>query len=1555
MTAQPTMPTPEVVKIPILGAESIVVGFHLLNYLAHDIVVNIPSHTYVLITDTNIAPLYLEPLLSHFAAHTSARILTYTISPGEASKTRATKMEIEDFLLGKACTRDTCIIAIGGGVIGDLVGFVAATFMRGVSFVQVPTTLLAMVDSSIGGKTAIDTPHGKNLIGAFWQPKRIYIDLAFLQTLPEREFTNGMAEVIKTAAIWNEKEFAILENNIDRIREAVLNPPKDVPYQGALESTRTQGQRLLLEVVLGSARTKAYVVSNDERESGLRGLLNFGHSVGHAIEALLTPQMLHGECVSIGMIKEAEISRNLGHLKHSAVGRLQKCLQGYGLPVSLEEKRVRDLVGGKYCPVNELMEVMKVDKKNEGDKKRIVLLATIGKTVEPKASVVSDDVIRKVLSPAMLVYPVTDTLVPKAEATLSTPGSKSISNRALVLAALAQGTCRLKGLLHSDDTEVMLNALSRLGGATFEWEDDGETLVVTGGGGQLRVPDVELYLGNAGTAARFLTTVCTLASGEKPTVITGNARMKQRPIAPLVNALRANGQDINYLENEGSLPLEIAPMGGLKGGTIHLAASVSSQYVSSILMCAPYATSDNGVTLVLTGGQVISQPYIDMTIAMMETFGCSVERLPNNTYYIPRGVYKNPSEYVVESDASSATYPLAWAAITGSVCTIPNIGSASLQGDSAFAVKVLREMGCTVTQTASSTTVQGPPVGKLRPIDHIDMETMTDAFLTATVLAAVANGTTRITGIANQRVKECNRIAAMVHELAKFGVKCNELPDGIEIYGAPISSLKPPTEGVRCYDDHRVAMSFSVLGCVAPGGTLIREKKCVEKTWPAWWDALEHVLGVHLRGEDIGPQHGDRSTLHAPRFDATILVIGMRGSGKTTLGKFMARKLKRHFLDLDAHFEQVAGVTIFELIREKGWAAFREKEAEILPQVLAAHPTGYVVSCGGGIVEMPENREALQRYARAGGVVLHLRRDIHEIIAYLEKDQTRPSFGSNINEVWELRKPWYQECCTHEFVALTEQGNGWGAVERDLERFLHQLRAAPSVVSKPSYFLSLTVPDVRDAATTIEGMTGGVDAVELRVDLLNLGENGMPSIDYVGEQVALLRRLTPLPIIFTVRSVGQGGRFPDNEEGKMFELLHWGCKWGCEYVDVEMGWSQQELTKLVAKKSTTQLIASWHDIRGETPWGSQALQDKFKLAERYGDIIKLIGTAKTWQDNLKVHEFVADQKSKKPVIALNMGASGQLSRVLNQVFTPVTHPSLPAKAAPGQMSVSEIHQARHLIGMLPAQKYFLIGTPIAHSMSPTLHNTGFRALGLPHHYGLLECQNVQDAVAHFSDEDFGGCSVTIPHKETVISYLAEISREASIIGAVNTVIKLEDGSLHGENTDWIGIVKCLQRVLHMNPIECSKEMALVVGAGGTSRAALFALHHLGFQRIGIWNRTVSTAQSLVDSFAQHGVKLELVTDCQSVRPSVIISTVPGDADVQLSTEWFENQPKGIALDMAYKPRVTPLLAKAKSAGWNTVEGVEVLVEQGLEQFRLWTGLQPPRQVMTAEVFNKYTL
>ncbi|KAG8997108.1 3-dehydroquinate dehydratase (3-dehydroquinase) [Tulasnella sp. JGI-2019a] len=1614
----------DVVKISILGKESIHCGFHLSDHIASTVTSTLPSSTYVLITDTNIANLHLDSFASAFrnflsTTTTNSRFLSFVIPPGETSKSRDGKANIEDFLLKSACTRDTVVLALGGGVIGDLVGFTAATFMRGVRFVQIPTTLLAMVDSAVGGKTAIDTPHGKNLIGAFWQPEYIFIDPSFLETLPPREFRNGMAEVIKTAAIWDEREFDLLESRATEIESAVLSGSTKGTLQGQSVDTRSVAQQLLLSVIVGSISVKAYIVTKDERETGLRNLVNFGHTIGHAIEAVLTPTILHGECVSIGMILEAEVARKLGVLGQVAVGRLTRCLKAYGLPLSLSDGLITKVPAAKLLTITKLLDVMKIDKKNSGLEKKIVLLSRIGKTYEERATGVSDQVIAGVLAEACRVIP---GIPRKNPVRMATPGSKSISNRSLVLAALGKGTCRLKNLLHSDDTQVMMAALIDLKGATFEWEDGGDTLVVHGGGGSLTTPPKgkELYLGNAGTAARFLTTVCTLAhpsadATTQKTILTGNARMKQRPNGPLVEALQANGSKIAFLETKGCLPLEIEE--GFKGGHVQLAASVSSQYVSSILLCAPYASSETGTVLELTGGQVISQPYIDMTIAMMAAFGITVTRKtgadgkPLDIYEIPRGVYTNPEVYNIESDASSATYPLAIAAITGTTCTIENIGSASLQGDAGFAKFVLEPMGCAVVQTATETTVTGPPIGQLRACGFVDMETMTDAFLTATVLAAVATqpslperqltgmapNATRILGIANQRVKECNRIKAMIDELAKFGGETKELDDGLEIYGKPASELKE-NASIHCYDDHRVAMAFSVLASVVKG-TILEEKLCVGKTWPNWWDDLENKIGLSVEGVELKskPPSGIAGRYSYPS-NASIVLIGMRGAGKTYIGDLAASTLGLEFIDVDEYLERKYEIGIKLFVETRGWPAFREAELEVLHEVLSVKATGAVLSLGGGIVESAPAREVLKKY---NGPVVHIERDLAAIVKYLTVETTRPPYGDEtIEAVFGRRETWYHECSTHRFHSYfktdatpEEKILAAPGLKAEVKRFFEHITGAkpnltPNLVKgKRSYFLSLTYPDITTALPIMETLTTGVDAIELRVDLLSAsgitpeaGTRNIPPLSYVAVQLAALRQTTAIPIVFTVRTQSQGGSFPDDAENEAFALLTYALQSGVEYVDVEITFPEERIVALSHLKGSSKIIASWHDWTGSFKWNSTVAKGKYDMADRLGDIIKIVGKANTISDNFALFSFVEASSSSpqsKPFIAINMGSQGQLTRILNTTFSPVSHPAQPTKAAPGQMSFEQIQHALNAIGQLLAKKFYLFGSPIQHSPSPMLHNTGFNSLGLPHTFGLLETTDARSEAVRTVVEagEFGGAAITIPCKVDILPLLnGGVSEDARVIGAVNTVIpKLkEDGTveLYGDNTDWQAI-----RALAAANLSSSitpTTTGLVLGAGGTSRAALYALHKLGIKTILLFNRTLEKAQKLRSDLPKSFNIMVLPSLDQFPSdlepPSVIVGTIPAqgltlipgqagsEAGVYLPPTIFSPLKAGVVIDMAYKPAETPLLSLAKSASggkWAQVAGVEVLLEQGYRQFELWTGRRAPRKTIETAVMAHY--
>ena len=299
----------------------------------------------MIVTNSTVAPLYAPAL----KAARYRRVHLVELPDGEAHKDWATLNQIFDALLGAGCDRKTVLYALGGGVVGDMTGFAAASYMRGVPFVQVPTTLLAQVDSSVGGKTAINHPLGKNMIGAFYQPVRVIADLQTLRTLPQREIAAGLAEVIKYGPIADEAFFGWIEEQVDAL---VALDPAALAY-----------------AVKRSCEIKALVVAQDERESGLRAILNFGHTFGHAIEAGLGfGAWLHGEAVGCGMVMAADLSRRLGLIDAAYAKRIRDVVRRVGLPL-----RAPDL------GVSRWLELMRLDKKAEGGEVRFVVIESPGR------------------------------------------------------------------------------------------------------------------------------------------------------------------------------------------------------------------------------------------------------------------------------------------------------------------------------------------------------------------------------------------------------------------------------------------------------------------------------------------------------------------------------------------------------------------------------------------------------------------------------------------------------------------------------------------------------------------------------------------------------------------------------------------------------------------------------------------------------------------------------------------------------------------------------------------------------------------------------------------------------------------------------------------------------------------------------------------------------------------------------------------------------------------------------------------------------------------------
>ena len=408
----------------------------------------------------------------------------------------------------------------------------------------------------------------------------------------------------------------------------------------------------------------------------------------------------------------------------------------------------------------------------------------------------------------------------KVQATLTLPGSKSYTHRALVAASLASGDSLLTNALDAEDTRFTAQALERLG-AGIDWREDG--VRVQGAGGRWQPVLGPIYLGNSGTSMRFLTALAALGQGEYR--LTGSPRLCERPQGELLEALAQLGVRTFSERGDGCPPVVV--QGGLQGGRAKLSGAISSQYLSALLFIAPLAPQ--GVEIEITG-DLVSRPYVNLTLDVLGDFGISYYREGFRYFHLPGGQCYLPQDYAIEADASSASYFWAAAALTKGRVTIANLAPDSCQGDVGF-LKVLERLGCRVSSGEGGLTVEGEPLQGVA----VDMAAMPDLVPTLAVLAAFARGETVITGVAHLRHKESDRLGAMAVELKKMGINARETADGLVITGG-----QPHGAVIDTHQDHRLAMSFAVAGLRAPG-TAIRDPDCVAKSFPEFWDYFKKL------------------------------------------------------------------------------------------------------------------------------------------------------------------------------------------------------------------------------------------------------------------------------------------------------------------------------------------------------------------------------------------------------------------------------------------------------------------------------------------------------------------------------------------------------------------------------------------------------------------------------------------------------------------------------------------------------------------------------------------
>jgi len=519
----------------------------------------------------------------------------------------------------------------------------------------------------------------------------------------------------------------------------------------------------------------------------------------------------------------------------------------------------------------------------------------------------------------MPVYPDYLDLGPldRAAGTVRLPGSKSISNRTLLLAALAEGRTQIHDLLASDDVERMLDALSRLGVNMTRIRQD--VLVVEGCGGTFPARQADLFLGNAGTALRPLTAALAMCGGHYK--LSGVPRMHERPIGDLVDALRGLGADIRYLGNEGYPPLEIRPATLGSDSKVRVRGDVSSQFLTSLLMALPLAGRRITIEVV---GELISKPYIDITLNLMARFGVAIERDGWSSFTIPaHSRLVSPGDLFVEGDASGASYFLAAGAVGGGPVRVEGVGRGSIQGDVGFA-NALARMGARIDMSDNWIEAAAPAQGRLRAFD-LDLNAIPDAAMTLAVVALFADGTSRLRNIGSWRVKETDRIVAMATELRKLGAQVEEGPDFLAVTPPPGGRIAERA-AIDTYDDHRIAMCFSLA---ALGGVTVRvnDPKCVAKTFPDYFERFAEVTW-----NSSSP---------------VIAIDGPSASGKGAVALRVAEHLGFHYLDSGSLYRLVALTALHDRVDLK--------DADLLGEIarkLPAHFTqGKIMLNGEDVTE----------------------------------------------------------------------------------------------------------------------------------------------------------------------------------------------------------------------------------------------------------------------------------------------------------------------------------------------------------------------------------------------------------------------------------------------------------------------------------------------------------------------------------------------------------------------------------------------------------------------------
>lgn len=700
-------------------------------------------------------------------------VCTHLIIPaGEAQKSLLRIEQLIEELIEKGADRHSFILGVGGGVICDIAGFVASVYMRGIPFGFAPTTLLAQVDASIGGKNGVNTASYKNMIGVFNQPQFILTDANFLSTLPEAIYIDGLAEVIKHACISDKAYFEYIETHTS----AILSREPSV----------------VDELVLKSVQIKAAVVEQDPHEKGLRKTLNFGHTFGHAIEKSFG--LSHGQAVSLGIVAANNIAVNLGLLSATEAARISNCLAAVGLPV--------DISAYDFAALSDLVAK---DKKKKGASIDFILLNALGEAII-KSLPVTDlaDLVTEVAAtqtiPAGGAY----------SGTLLAPASKSYLQRAIAIAALSPETVTITGYTPSKDADAAMSIATALGAEVIL---NNETISVRG----IKTTNtpVVLHCGESGLSTRMFSAIAALYNRE--ITLTGEGSLLKRPLTMVQDALTQLGKNVEL--HNGFLPLQMS--GTLQAGELDIDGSESSQLLTGLLIALPLLQGDSTINV----RQLKSIPYIQMTLDILEAFGIHIEHENYQVFHIKGGQLPRATHYQVEGDWSGAAFHLVGAAISGHL-TMQGLNLNSSQADRAI-LDALKSCGAQVESHGNDLYIKKQDLKAFT----FDATHCPDLFPPLAALAACCEGTSHIIGTSRLLNKESNRALTIQSELGKLGITVELSDNTMHITGGQVQGAH-----VNSHHDHRIAMMCAILSLVAHNTIHIHHPEAIEKSYPQFYE-----------------------------------------------------------------------------------------------------------------------------------------------------------------------------------------------------------------------------------------------------------------------------------------------------------------------------------------------------------------------------------------------------------------------------------------------------------------------------------------------------------------------------------------------------------------------------------------------------------------------------------------------------------------------------------------------------------------------------------------------